>query len=135
MINESMIAERVAADYPRNEPTSVLDEYAEAHRDMLELGDGRSLREAVDALLSRLPQRPVSLLASSTEGLALAAVCAALRSDGTDWQAISFGPVPLTQHAPVVVEPVDGGRGWRRAVRARYPGARFLILAALRVAN
>jgi hypothetical protein len=132
MIMESMIVEQLPSEY-RGVATdgtySLADEYADAQEEMLRLHIGEALDEAAEHILAALPPGPLSLLASSMEGVALVAVCAARRADDTDWQRISHAGDPVaTAHPPIVVEPVNGGEGWQQAVRRRHPAARFLIL-------
>jgi hypothetical protein len=138
MIIESVIVERPPKAYlvpTRNPPGTLADEYAAAQREMLEIHNGAALAALAKSVLSRLPAGPVSLLASSTEGLALAAVCAALKADGSDWQRVHHGGGQETvAHVPVVVEPVDGGRGWRQAILRRHPDAVFVVAQAYPVA-
>jgi hypothetical protein len=103
-------------------------EYAEGHREMLLLHDGAALIPAAHAILEDLPEGPLTFVATSIEGTALAAVCAALRADGSDWQRVLLvGPHTLVQHQPIFVEPVDGGSGWRNAVLRRYPQGYFAL--------
>jgi hypothetical protein len=137
MIIESMILERGSQAYLSRLRTrdSLADAYGEAQQKMLEIHDGYALAEAAEEVLSQLPAGPVSLLATSVEGVALAAVCAARRADGTDWQRVDHGRRDRTlAHRPVVVEPVDGGSGWRKAILRRHPDAVFVSVRAYPVA-
>jgi hypothetical protein len=133
MINESMIVDRPTQAYIG--ATTLADEYAAAQRRMVEMHDGAALAAAAEDVLGRLPGGPVSFLASSIEGVALAALCAGLRADGSDWHRVRHAGIAETvEHTPVVVEPVDGGRGWRQALLRRHPDALFVLAQAYRVA-
>lgn len=112
---------------------SIADEYARGVARMRTFHDGGVMLEAAQSVLAALPPAPVCLLSTSLEGTALAAVVAAIRRDQkTCWERVTFNrpaPVPHGYHA-VVVEPEDGGDGWRQALEDRYPGAAFVIRAA-----
>jgi hypothetical protein len=111
---------------------AVAEEYRQGLEQMRRLRDGEALLEAAHVLLDQLPAGTVVLLGSSTEGVALAALCSALRGEGSSWGRIDLAGPP-TRNEPegvVVVEPVDGGEGWRRAVEARYPGAPIFVAPA-----
>jgi hypothetical protein len=96
---------------------------------MLRLHDGSALRLAAEAIVEDMLDGPVTFIATSLEGVAVAATCAAL-CDGSDWERVPLvGPHRPTKYRPVVVEPVDGGLGWRNTVRRRYPEAVFVMAA------
>jgi hypothetical protein len=122
-----MIAEKVKGVYRGERIRSLVDEYAEGQAEMARLHDGDALSEVAWLVLSELPEGPISLLASTSEGIALAAACAAIRDDVTDWQRIRYDRSTTVAHMPIVVEPVDGGEGWRDAVLGLYPTARFVV--------
>ena len=97
--------------------------------------DGEALRRWSRAVLAELPRGPVDLVATSTEGCALAAVVAALRVDApTRWRRLAFGRedgVPRDS-AVVVVEPVELGGGLREAIARELPGAVIICGLAVR---
>jgi len=83
-------------------------------------------------LARRLPPTgSVVLLGGSQEGLALAAVITAHRGNApTSWAPLELrsGPQQMPDGVRVfVVEPVDGGLGWRKLVNLAYPEAEVLI--------
>lgn len=114
---------------------TLAERYAQGALEMRSMHDASLLRRAAESVLPRLPDGPLVLLASSEEGCALAAVCAALRADTrTSWERVSFG-VPTQARTGanfVVIEPIDAGEGWRRAVLYKYPGARFQVAVSER---
>lgn len=109
--------------------TQVTEDYARRLSRMRRLHEGQSMAEAASSVLHQLPDGPLCLLSTSTEGVALAAVVSSLRSDeSTVWERLDFGrprPIP-SGHRVVVVEPEDGGPGWRSAIESKYPGATFV---------
>jgi hypothetical protein len=111
---------------------ALAEEYRQGLEEMRRMRDGEALIGAAHALLDQLPPGTVTLLGSSIEGVALAALCAALRGEGSTWGRIDLVGPPMSDKAEVVVvvEPVDAGEGWRRAVEARYPGASILVAPA-----
>lgn len=99
---------------------------------MREVRNGNVLRTAAADLARRLPPAgSVLLLGGSKEGLALAAVITACRTHApTFWAPLELrsGPQQISDGVRVfVVEPVDGGRGWRKLVGLAYPDAEVLI--------
>jgi hypothetical protein len=105
---------------------SVGQQYENGRREMDRLHDGRAMLEAAEAIVSDLPPEALTFVATSVEGVALAAVCAAVHGCDSDWQRVPLTTrARPTAHAPLVVEPVDGGSGWRKALLRRVPGARF----------
>lgn len=120
-----MIEEIVEKSNPARR--TLLDDYLAAEAEMRSLHDGAALRRAVDAILPQLPRGPVTLLATSPEGIGLAAATAARRSEATSWQPLQFGlgvQRPLAGPA-VIVEPLDPGPGWRSTISRVVPEARF----------
>lgn len=111
-------------------PIAIAEDYARRLSRMRTLHDGESLAEAANAILHELPDGPLYLLSTSAEGVALVAVLAALRTEApTRWERVVFSnprAVPAG-YRPVVVEPEDGGAGWRHAIESRYPGAAFVV--------
>ena len=92
--------------------------------------DGGALREWAGTVLSELPSGPVELLATSTEGCALAAAVATLRADSapTRWSRLLLGRQQSVAdgYTPVVVEPVELGSGLRDAITAAMPDAMII---------
>jgi hypothetical protein len=108
---------------------AVARQYVEGQRQMARLHHSGEILEAAQAVTSDLPSEPLTFVATSVEGTALAAVCAALHGHASDWQRLLLTTQAIdTAHTPIVVEPVDGGRGWRAALLRRYPDARFIEL-------
>jgi hypothetical protein len=107
-------------------PDPLVGLYRRRLRQMDALHDGDQLADAAASVLSQLPAGSLTLLSTSPQGVALAAVCAATRGDSTRWSALDLlDPGPQDTGGVVVVEPVDAGPGWRRSVSARLPSARF----------
>jgi hypothetical protein len=97
---------------------------------MLQLHNGSALRHATETILENMTDGPVTFIATSVEGVAVAAACAALCDDGSDWERVPLvGPRRPTRYRPIVVEPVDGGLGWRNTMQRRYPEAVFVMAA------
>jgi hypothetical protein len=105
--------------------------YESGAREMRLLHEGPALLRVAEILVSRSPQRGRTVfMASSQEGVALAALCATLASNQeTRWCRINLDRPPDVDasEAVVVVEPVHGGEGWKEAVRSRFPKAWFII--------
>jgi hypothetical protein len=90
------------------------------------LHEGAALVAAVKSVLGQLPGGRVHLLSTSAEGCALAAGCVLLAPlRAVSWHLTSLTRVDplLPDGALVVVEAVDPGVGWRRAVERRFPTA------------
>jgi hypothetical protein len=105
-----------------------LSEQAAAH-------DGDAMRASADCVLRLLPDGPIELVATSTEGCALAAVVAALRPEApTRWRRLVFGRAVDTTpgFAVVVVEAVELGEGLREAIRQALPDAMIIAGVARR---
>lgn len=116
---------------------SLADLYIERQEQMRTLRNGRLLKNASEAVLSQLPPGELTLVSTSMEGAALAAVCASQRQSPTRWLFLELAhglPVD-TSGGVVVVEPIDVGSGWRAAVLHALPGARFIFPAAPAVAS
>lgn len=111
--------------------TKVAGHFLAGTATLRELHQGETLRTAADSVLDQLAETPVALLAASVEGAALAAVCAALRSDGSTWARVNLFTQSTTSNAlPIVfVEPTEPGAAWRAAVTARYPDATIVLPA------
>jgi hypothetical protein len=85
--------------------------------------DARLLRTWAEGVLSRLPAGRLTLLSTSVEGCALAAVIGALRADPTTWEQLALGrPQEDRDGAVVVVEVVRLGDGLLEALDALLPG-------------
>lgn len=110
---------------------SLANRYEEGIQAMGRLHEGATLLRVAEALASLSPRDGRTVfMASSQEGVVLAALCAALGSDGrTRWCRINLDRPPSVEagEAVVVIEPVDGGEGWKEAIRSRFPQAGFLI--------
>ena len=91
--------------------SKLIEEYAAGQAEMRRVRNGEMLLEAARQLVDRLPGGELTLAATSIEGVALAAVCAALRDEPTEWTRIDLGsPQPtVLAETLVVIEPVDGG--------------------------
>lgn len=114
----------------------LLEAYASTLQDMREVHGGTALRHAADLLRQQLPAGRLVLLATSIEGVAIAAACAAERAPlPTRWERLSLVvPAVLeSDEVPVVIEPADGGTGWRRTIERQYPNALFLFSGDHRV--
>jgi hypothetical protein len=95
---------------------------------MREMWKGPKLLDAAQDVLRRAEDCPAAFVATSTEGAALAAVCAALRADGSVWRRISLISPTVDLDLPIVfVEPAAAGAAWTAAVLARYPQATIVI--------
>ena len=89
--------------------------------------EGKALRRWADAVLRRLPPGPVTLVATSVEGCALAAVVAAQRDEPTTWDQLALGrPQPKCKGTVVVVEPLRLGDGLLNTLRRTVPGAEVI---------
>jgi len=89
--------------------------------------DGAALARAVQKLGRQLPNGPVMLLARGPHGLAIAAACAATRSDPTRWEELHLGRArPSSSNLMVLVEAVELGTGMRRMLEKRYPELRII---------
>lgn len=94
--------------------------------------DGQVMRAWAQQVLSRLPAGAVHVFATSLEGCALAAVVAALRTDGpTSWSRLVLGrDVDRPEHrAVVVLEPGELGDGLAAVISEVLPGS--LVLAGI----
>ena len=113
---------------------SLAGRYARLQAEMRTLRGGYELAAAAAAVEAALPDCPVALIATSDEGTALAAVCAARRGDSTSWMKVDLmQPEAVNGTVEIVaVEPVDAGAAWRQAIDRAYPGARVLIVSELR---
>jgi hypothetical protein len=114
---------------------TLAERYGRLKQEMDALSKGSVLASATEAVLAELPAGPLTLLSSSDQGAGLAAACASRRDAETAWRKINLvGPQPAsTVGQIIVIEPVDPGVGWRRAVERSYPGARLLFLSALKL--
>jgi hypothetical protein len=63
--------------------------FADRTRAMCEMWEGDALLAAANDLLGEIDAGPTAFVATSTEGAALAAVCAALRADGSLWRRVN----------------------------------------------
>ena len=109
----------------RHQPTSLADEYMSAERAMARLYDGARLRQDADDVLAQLPGGPLLLLASTTAGAGLAATCAALRTEQTNWSRVNLTHDEGLREAYTVVfvEPIEPEVGWLSVMRRRHPDA------------
>ena len=111
---------------------TIADEYAEGLHVMSLFHSPAVLRRAAEEVIEHLPDEPVSIVSTSMEGAALAAVCSVLAGDRIHaWHFLNMAlpPDPSVKGAVVVVEPVDPGEGWRRMLLARLPKASVVIPA------
>jgi hypothetical protein len=107
---------------------NVETEFFEGARAMREMWEGSKLLDAAHDVLRRTKDRPAAFVATSTEGAALAAVCAALRSDASVWRRVNVMSPTVEFDLPVVfVEPVAAGAAWVDAILARYPQATIVV--------
>jgi hypothetical protein len=115
------------------EEPSLAAQYAAESESMHALRDGHALRVAAAQVARRLPAGRLALLATSPEGAALAAVCAASRDAPCSWQLIHlmYPPTVSPGDRVVVVEPIDPGDGWREAVSRHYPDALLVFASAV----
>lgn len=106
---------------------TLLDDYLAAEAQMRALHDGAALRHAVDVILTQLPAGPVTLLATSQQGIGLAAATAARRREPTSWQPLhaTIGVQDPLVGSVVIVEPVDPGPGWRSMINRLVRDAAF----------
>jgi hypothetical protein len=102
--------------------------YEEGAQLMEQVHAGDQLASTADDMAQRLPSGPVTMLSTTIEGAAIAAVCAAQRP-AASWRMIelSWQPAIITDTPVVFVEPVEPGAAWRDAVERRYPEATVLI--------
>lgn len=107
--------------------------YVRLQEEMQTLRFGESLAAAADAVEAALPRRRLLLISTSDEGAGLAAVCASRRGAGTAWMKVNLlAAEPVADDVDVVVvEPVDAGAAWRKAVERVYPGSCLLVVSAL----
>lgn len=93
------------------------------------LHQGPILRCAAEEVLEQLPTGSLVLVATSVEGAALAATCAALATArDITWQYFSpLWPATASADHVVAVEASDPGDGWRHAVNRRFPDAHFIF--------
>lgn len=110
-----------------NPVRTLLDDYMAAEAQMRTLHDGATLRRAVDAILTQLPAGHVTLVATSPQGIGLAAATAARRHEPTDWQPLhaAVGLQDGLDGSVVIVEPVDPGSGWRSMITRVVRDATF----------
>lgn len=95
---------------------------------MRELWGGDALLRAATDVLRSVTGGPAAFVATSTEGAALAAVCAALRADGSVWRRVNLlAPTPQFDLQVFFVEPVAMGAAWTAAMRSRYPDATVVV--------
>jgi hypothetical protein len=111
---------------------TLLDDYMASEERMRLLHDGAALRRAVEAILAQLPVGHVTLLATSPEGIGLAAATAARRHEPTDWQPLHavVGLQGEIRGSVVIVEPVDPGCGWRSMITRVVRDAVFAFATA-----
>jgi hypothetical protein len=86
--------------------------------------DARLLRTWAEGVLGRLPAGRLTLLSTSVEGCALAAVIGALRDEPTTWEQLALGRPQEDRDGGgvVVVEVVRLGDGLLEALDALLPG-------------
>lgn len=100
---------------------------------MRALWDGPTLLGSARAVADAVAPEPTAFLSTSTEGAALAAVCAALRDDGSQWRRVNLlseAESPEFDGPVVFVEAISAGAAWEAAIRARYPHATVVTAAA-----
>jgi hypothetical protein len=102
--------------------------YERLQREMETLHAGAALESAADAVAAVLPTGRLTLVSTSDQGAAVAAVCAARRAGATTWRKVDLlAPPAAADGAVVVIEPVDTGAAWRQAIERRYPNALVVI--------
>jgi hypothetical protein len=108
---------------------SLLSRYLEGQERMDALHHGGALAAVVRDVLPQLPDGRLALLATSTVGAGLAAACATQRTEPTTWVSVDLRLPPIEiEGKAVVVDPGEGGAGWRDALLRRYPDAQFVTL-------
>jgi len=125
-----MFAQKLASRVPGQveiPADSLMAAHLQGKAQMSKLQDGRTLAVAARSVLSQLPADSLTLVATSPAGLALAAACAAMRPQPTHWLSLDLllPPAPIDGQ-PIVVDPIDGGDGWRDAILQRIPNAQFV---------
>ena len=108
----------------------LIDDYRAGLQAMGTLHRGEVMESAARSVLSRLPRGPLSLVTTSVEGAALAAVCCVLAPEsGLRWEYVCLDrPARFDGHGIIVaVEPVDPGPWWRQALAQRLPSATVVI--------
>ena len=118
-------------EYDNTTRGTLLDDYLAAEAQMRVLHDGAALRRAVDAILPQLPGGQITLLATSPQGIGIAAATAARRREPTAWQLLDvrLGVQEVIAGRAVIVEPVEPGDGWRSMIGRIVPGCTFVFPA------
>jgi hypothetical protein len=108
---------------------SLLERYAQGQGKMDEVYEGAELRSLTRMVMDRLPDGPVLLISTSTQGAGLAAACAVMRPQPTRWRKLDLLLPSLEEDGSrvVLLEVVDPGDGWRDAAQRRFPGAEFVF--------
>jgi hypothetical protein len=88
--------------------------------------NGEVLRAAARSCCEKLQAGPVTLLATSAEGVALAGAIVALRASPTHWRQVNLRAGSPVDGPVAVVEMVRLGEGLRQALLAQYPEAQIL---------
>jgi hypothetical protein len=88
--------------------------------------DGQALLATARARCAELPAGPVTLVAMSAEGVALAGAIVALRDQPTSWRQVKLRSGTEVSGAVALIEMVVLGEGLRTAVLDRYPGVMIL---------
>jgi hypothetical protein len=109
-------------DEPETDPTTTW--FASRRREQGLAHNGATLRAFAEVVLAQLPTGPLTLVALSVEGCALAAAVAALRAQTTNWEQISLGRKPANTDLPVVlVEPIELAPGLLTSFKRQLPRA------------
>jgi hypothetical protein len=87
---------------------------------------GDNLLAAARECCKTLPEGPITLLATSAEGIALAGAIVALREAPTSWRQVTLRRGAAIDGTVAVVEMVQLAEGLRAALLRRYPGALVL---------
>jgi hypothetical protein len=101
-----------------------------------QLHGGVELKQAAQDIMCQLPRGTVTLVATSVEGAALAAACAAVASSQhVNWHLVN----PMWEYridgTVIGVAPCDPGEGWKSALRARFPEVGFAFPTVREEAN
>jgi hypothetical protein len=111
---------------------TIAEEYAEGLVAMGLFHSPSVLRRAAEEVLEHLPDGPVSLVSTSMEGAALAALCSVMAErqvSGWHLVDVTFPIRAELERQVIVIEPVDPGEGWRSMVHERLPRAQVVIPA------
>lgn len=105
---------------------NIEDLWADGAAAMRALWNGRTILASARAVVDSVSPGPATFISTSTEGSALAAVCAAIRGDNSQWRRVNLlseAECPEFDGPVVFVESISVGTAWVSAIRARYPDA------------